>query len=114
MEEKRKSPRIEKVLVAQYSHEVDSISRWDSTTIKNISAEGILLNTNKNFEKDQLLILRFKLPFDPSHWLKAKGKVVESSQLKTRVEFVDLDEEQKKIIHEYVTWFVKNNPLGAR
>lgn len=114
MEEKRKSFRIEKVLVAQYSECSQEAASWDSTTIKNISAEGMLLHTDKNFEKDQILALRFKLPSDPSQWLIAKGKVIESYQCKTRILFIELNEGQKKIIQEYIAWFVKNNPLNKR
>ena len=112
MDEKRKASRIEKVLVAQYSEDEPEVTHWDSTSIKNISTEGILLCTNKNFTKDQVLVLRFKIPFDPSHWLNAKGKVIESFQCKTRLRFIELNEEQKKIIRDYVDWFVKNNPTG--
>jgi hypothetical protein len=110
MEEKRKASLIEKFLVAQYSERPQEDVRWESTTIKNISTGGILLHTNKNLIKGQVLILRFKLPFDPSRWLNTKGKVIDSFQCKTRIEFIELDEEQKKIIQEYIAWFAKNNP----
>lgn len=110
MEEKRKASRIEKAIVVQYSICIDGNPCWDSSTIKNISADGILLHTDKNFEKGQLLELRFKLPADPLNWLIAKGQVVESSHCKTRIRFIDLGESQKKIIDEYIGWFVKNNP----
>lgn len=113
--EKRKASRIEKVLVAKYSDTSQEVDRWDSTTIKNISSEGILLNTIENFTKDQVLKLRFKLPFDPYHWLDTKGQVIESfrcnsQQCNTRIRFIELSGEQKKIIDEYIEWFVKNNP----
>ena len=109
-DEKRKVSRIEKVLTAQYSKDSQEVTHWDSTTIKNISVEGILLHTSNIFTKDEILKLRFKLPFDPYHWLDAKGKVIESLQGKTRIQFIELTEEQRKIIHEYIEWFVKNNP----
>lgn len=107
--EKRKAPRIEKVLVAKYSPSSQEADCWDSTMLKNISTEGILLYTKKAFACGEILKLLIKIPSDPFHWMEAKGKVVESLANITRIEFAGLNEEQRKLIRDYVEWFIKNN-----
>ena len=106
-DEKRKTTRIEKVLVARYSSIGQGADSWDSTSIKNISIEGMLLFTNKTFAKGELINLLLKIPFDPLHWIEAKGQVVESLTNKTRIKFIELGEAQRKLIGDYVDWFTK-------
>ena len=105
--ERRKAPRIEKVLIARYSPVQQEADSWDSSTLKNISTEGILLYTNKVFNKGELIKLLIKIPFDPQHWLETNGQVVESLTNITRVRFSGLDDTQKKLIADYVNWFIK-------
>jgi len=105
MQEKRKTVRLEKPLVVQYAHNsLDPVKPliWDSTTTRNISIEGIFLNTSKIFEKNEKLQLRFKIPNDPHNQLEITGEVMESLARKTRIKFSDLDEHQKKIIGDYI------------
>jgi hypothetical protein len=107
--ERRRAPRIEKALTVKYSQASQCPSCWDSTTVKNISTTGILLNTRKNFPKGETLKLLIKIPFDPFHWMEVEGKVVESVANLTRVKFVGLNKEQEQLIHDYVEWLIKYN-----
>ena len=109
--EKRKGTRIEKVLITRYTPIQQVADSWDSTTLKNISTEGILLYTKNTFSKGDLLKLLIKIPFDPLHWLEAKGQVIESLINITRIKFIELTETQRKLIGDYVDWFVKKEPL---
>jgi len=107
--EKRNAPRIEKALMIKYTQASPSPSCWDSTTAKNISMTGILLNTRRNFPKGETLKLLIKIPFDPFHWMEIEGKVVGSDKNATRVQFVGLRKEQEQLIHDYVEWLIQHN-----
>ncbi len=111
MEEKRENARVERPLIIQYAQSTPEPLRWDSTTIKNISTEGILFNSNKLFAKNEILQLRFTIPIDPLNRLEAVGEVVESfvSGHGTRIKFINLGEHEKKIIGDYVECLLKNN-----
>ncbi|MDO8488816.1 MAG: PilZ domain-containing protein [Candidatus Omnitrophota bacterium] len=109
MQEKRKTARIEKALVIQYAQINQEPLRWDSTTIKNISIEGVLFNTNKIFTNNEKLQLRFSIPTDPFNRLEAVGEVLESSAHSTRVKFVNLGEQQRKTISDYVECLLKKS-----
>ena len=110
MQEKRRAARIEKVLSIQYAQSTPGPLCWDSTTIKNISTEGILFNSNKLFDKNEILQLRFSIPTDPFNRLEATGEVVESfvHGHGTRIKFIKLGEREKKIIGDYVEYRLKN------
>ena len=109
MQEKRKTVRIEKTLVIQYAQITSEPLRWDSSTIKNISIEGILFNTNKIFANNERLQLRFSIPTDPFNRLETVGEVLESLAHSTRIKFVDLREDHKKVISDYVECLLKKN-----
>jgi len=118
--EKRQAPRIKKLLVAHYSvPAADNIKSWDVSTVWDISEKGICISTREDLAIGTELDLLIKIPFRPFEWLEAKGKVVTAAaDLKTildkckseasiaRVAFVDLSEEQKTLIRQYVEWFL--------
>ncbi|MDP2927474.1 MAG: PilZ domain-containing protein [Candidatus Omnitrophota bacterium] len=111
MEEKRQNARIDKPLIMQYAQSTPEPLRWDSTTIKNISTDGILFNTNKIFGKNERLQLRFTIPADPFNRLEAVGEVVESvlHGHRTRIKFINLGEHEKKVIGDYVECLLRSN-----
>jgi len=113
MQEKRKNIRVEKALVIQYAQSTSVPLCWDSTTVKNISTEGVLFNSHKSFAKGEILHFRFTIPTDPSNRLEAEGEVVESFIYGhgTRIKFVNLGENQKKVIKDFVEWIVKKESL---
>jgi len=109
-EDKRQSPRIKKMLVAQYSSSSTATGAWDLTTIRNISIGGALLFTDKPLIKDEIIKLLIKIPSDPFHFTEVNGQVVESRGSLTRIKFVELGDKQKQVIGDYIIWFLKNSP----
>lgn len=111
-EERRKSIRIKKSLTVQYSRNLNQgAATWDMTTIKDISETGMCIVTDKDFLPNEIINFRLKIPFRPFEWLEFSGKIISSEVFKTkacvtRVEFVDLKEEQKGLIKEYIKWFL--------
>lgn len=119
-EDRRKRVRIKKSLTAIYSYVDHKEDRklFDETQIRDISEKGISAITIKAFKPQDTLTFLIKIPSNPLEWLEIKGKVVESKKLKTvfdesvadmhitRVEFMDLTDEQKKMIRVYVAWFL--------
>jgi hypothetical protein len=111
MEEKRVNVRIKRPLIIQYAQNTGKPLCWDSTTIENISVEGILFNSDKTFTENEKLQLRFRIPTDPFNRLEIIGEVVECliHKHKTRLKFINLGEDEKKIIGDYVACLLKSN-----
>ena len=111
MEEKRKDTRIQRPLVLQYAQSTSVPLCWDFTTISNISRGGILFNSNKLFDKNATLKLRFTIPTHPFDCLEVMGEVVESlvSDYKIRIRFINLNEQEIKIIGDYVDYLSSLN-----
>lgn len=118
-EERRKTVRIKKSLIALYSMEASGQKeKWDQTFIKNISEEGMMITTMKAFQQNATLHFLIKFPLQPFEWKEFRGKVIDSVALKTlhddavsntyitRIEFLDLKEEQKELLRVYVAWFL--------
>lgn len=113
--ERRESVRIKKFLVALYSRDKKT---WDMTHIRDISDKGMQITTAGALTSGEILTFLIKIPFKPFEWIEINGKTVESSELKTvfdkpvanthitRIEFVDLREDHKKLICEYIEWFL--------
>jgi|GEM_PF-196478 Tfp pilus assembly protein PilZ len=119
MEEKRKFIRIEKTLVVKYSSEINNRGNWDLTSVKNISEEGMMLDTSKQFQVGENILLMFKIPLDPFNWIETKGSVIESipytgKTFLTRLKFSGISEAQKRLIKDYISWFLGNKaPDGS-
>lgn len=112
MDEKRKNIRVEKSLVVQYAQNTSGQNPcWDSTTIKNISADGMLFNSSKLFTKNSILNLRFAVPTDPANRLTVEGEVIESflEGHITRIKFINLGENEKKVINNYIAYLLSRN-----
>ena len=109
MQEKRQNIRVEKTLVLQYAQTTAEPLRWDSTTIKNISCEGLLFNSSKFFAKNEILQLRLIMPTDPANRLEVLGQVVESFMQghRTRIKFLNLSVSVKKTISDYVEYALR-------
>ncbi|MFH1441135.1 MAG: PilZ domain-containing protein [Candidatus Omnitrophota bacterium] len=114
--ERRKAVRIEKSVMALYS--MDAYAKnWDMTTVKDISEIGIRISTNRDFSIGETIMLRIKIPLEPFKWLEIKGKVISSSLVKdtkkervlfhiTQIEFIELKDEDKKLIVKYISWYL--------
>jgi hypothetical protein len=106
LEEKRKGVRVARAIVLQYAQNTSEPLHWDSTSIKDISTEGLLFNSNKVFAKNEILQLRFTLPTDPLNRLEVASEVVDSFLYGhgTRVKFTNLGADDKKTISDYVQY----------
>lgn len=119
-EEKRKAKRITKALFARYIPENErTTEKWDMVSIKNISETGICLPTSESFSSGQILTILMKIPLRPMEWLEFKGKVVGSERIipdspsssvemyLVRVEFLELKDELKGLLKQYIAMFKK-------
>jgi len=132
MEEKHKNPdrgpdkrdgvRVKKNLIIRYAENIDAYQKkWDETIIRDISVSGISISESKNIPVGTELILLFKIPSSPYQWFEVKGKIVKVDKLKTirndlvsntnivGIAFIDLTDEQKVTIKEYVDWFLSKS-----
>jgi hypothetical protein len=119
-DDKREVPRIKKSLVVHYALDTGGKPpKWDVTHIMNIGEKGIRMTVLKDFAEGDILNLNIKIPFKPFEPLTVKGKIITTEELTTvfgegvadckiaSVGFIDIDEEQKDLIKEYVEWFHK-------
>ena len=117
-EERREKIRIKKELVVRYCYNDKNKRVWDESCVRDISEKGMMFTTIRNFQPDEVVHILIKIPFEPFRWLEFEGKVVGSEELKTalsgsvagtyitRVEFINLKEEQKTTMQLYVEWFL--------
>lgn len=113
-EEKRKSPRIKKQFVIQYSFKrgIDQPEIWDESVINDISETGASFNAGKQFGRDEIFVIHLYSPANPVNKIEIKVKVIDSSASsigihRTRVEFIGLVEEQKVLLRECIAQFLK-------
>jgi c-di-GMP-binding flagellar brake protein YcgR len=117
-EERRKAARIKKNLTVKYALKVKNDLRWEMSLIKDISDTGMSLTTSQNFIPEENLIIRLKLPSQPFNWIEINAAVIETRNYGgetwlTRVKFIQLGNEDKKLIKNYITWFLVNE-RGAK
>lgn len=110
-EERRRSVRIKKPLTVQYSYTLDEKKIWDMSFIKDLSDTGMCITTNKNFLVNEIFSIRIKVPLRPLMAVEIEGRVVESKESKacgyvTRVEFINLKDDQKELLREYIAWIL--------
>ncbi len=104
--ERRKSPRIEANFVVSYKIE-EMPEGYDLSQTKNISQGGLLITTNRGFEKGSSLTINIRIPFVPQK-IKLKGEVIDSQEkvrdliYETRVKFIKLDQEFFEKLGEFI------------
>jgi hypothetical protein len=106
--ERRGALRIKRPLTVQYGYSPDRDKiKWDMSTVRDISSRGICISADRCFAAGEILYFRIRFPNISSKWIEFKGRVVESKAggFITRIEFIDLDEDQKHSIQEYSRWF---------
>ncbi|MDP2938212.1 MAG: PilZ domain-containing protein [Candidatus Omnitrophota bacterium] len=126
-EERRKSVRIKKVLTVRYSYGVNKDEKkWDITAIRDISETGMSITIHQEFSPNDIITFLIKIPTRPLEWIEFTGRVVGTEDLKaisgetltgahiTRVEFINLKENQKELIREYITWFLTKEGGGQK
>jgi hypothetical protein len=106
-QDKRKFLRTNKSLAVEYREDaqVDSVS--NRTFLQDISVGGCRIITYHDYDPGFILNLRVGIPSDHGQWVDFKGKVVNSKhesgyKYSTRIQFIDLDSDQKVLIHEFV------------
>ena len=105
-EEQRKTVRLKKALGMQY---LSASQVWVTGLLRDISESGLSFTSDESFSKDSIITLRIKFPFNPFQWVELKGRCLEVKGLSigiyiNRLEFVDLEEEEQRVIREYITW----------
>lgn len=111
--EKRKHPRLNANFVVSYR--IKSLpDDCDLSQTKNVSQGGILLTTNKLFSKGTSLAMTIRLPFITQK-IEVTGLVVDSQEIvrdliyETRIEFLDLDEDLKQELGQFIDEEPKND-----
>lgn len=95
--EKRKHFRVNVNFVVSYRIK-ELPHTYDLTQTRNASQGGILLTTNKIFEKGTGMAMIIRFPFVPQK-IEVTGEVVASKEIvrdliyETRIKFLDLDED---------------------
>ena len=80
---------------------------YDLSQTKDVSQGGVLLTTNKSFEKGTYLTMNLRIPF-VSQKIELEGKVIGSRKVvrdlvyETRVSFVGLDENFFKNLGKFI------------
>jgi c-di-GMP-binding flagellar brake protein YcgR len=104
--ERRHYQRLDANFVVSYR--VKQIpDNYDLTQTKNVSQGGMLLTTNRKFEKGTQLAMTIRFPFVRER-IEVTGEVVDSREVvrdliyETRLQFIDLKEEFFKELGEFV------------
>ncbi|MBN1912940.1 MAG: PilZ domain-containing protein [Candidatus Omnitrophica bacterium] len=116
--ERRRAPRITARFVLSY-RVLDDFEHADMTQLKNLSLGGMLLTTNREFNKGTFLAIEARLPFDP-YPIKIIGRVLDSKEVTkdlifdTRIEFLKIDDKHRKnIVGQTIDFYLnKNKPKG--
>lgn len=110
--ERRRFPRVQELLSAQYRASGDLTSSWLTVTTLNMSAGGVRFRGTEPLQPGALLALRVQVP-GVSEMLDLLGQVVwshmqASGVTESGVEFLDITPHQQALIDQAVTF------LGAR
>lgn len=115
--ERRKSIRIKKPLLIHYSKDG---KLWDISPIRDLSEDGMQFTVNGKLETGKVFKFSITIPLKPVEQLEFSGKIIESKELKTRyganvpgmyvtrIEFIDMQEEQKALLRRYIAWLLKH------
>ncbi len=114
--DKREAKRVHKHLIIQFSADSGPLPRrWDISTVEDIGEKGVSFLAKGEFTLGETFHILMRIPLRPFEWFEVTGKLVgiEDAQirdddldLKTfllRISFLDLQEEQKVLIHNYVS-----------
>ncbi|MBN3038257.1 MAG: PilZ domain-containing protein [Candidatus Omnitrophica bacterium] len=110
-EEKRLSPRIKKEILVRYKVKVEYYGDIDMSSTRDLSETGISFTAARAFSPGTVLTLGLRFPAQKDFLqfdarvvsCKSKAKIIHT----VRAEFIDLNEEQKKALKEFVQFFLK-------
>ncbi len=109
--ERRKHPRINARFIVSY-RVLDEVDNIDVSQTKNLSLGGVLLTTNRFFKPGTHIALEIRLPFDPNP-IMIVARVVDSVEVTkgliydTRLSFLAIDDEHKKIVCDTVSYYLR-------
>lgn len=122
MEEKRCSARVQKNLLIQFSFDAEGPGRkWDVSSVRDIGEKGVSFRGAGKYAIGSTVHMLIKIPLRPFEWFEVAGKLIDTEEPKVisaeddkqsylmRVQFLDLQDEQKNLIHDYVSWCVSKN-----
>ena len=108
-QERRAHPRIAWHFVVRFkSHQS---SRWDFSTLKDLSLGGCYFISSKPFELGEILDLEIKIPsLNTSLGFTAEVRRCQGEKMGVNaigVSFIQVDESQKKALQQTVDFFLK-------
>ena len=111
--EKRKSERLRRPLIIQYSFKKEDKEIWDESMINDISETGASFNASNRFTKGDVFLMKLNSPTNAEEKINIKAKVIDSAASsvgvhRTRVEFMEVPEEQKNLLKNSIAWFLDN------
>lgn len=110
--EKRKYPRLKASFIISYRVKIVP-DNYDLTQTKNISQGGLLLTTNREFQRGTILSISIRFPF-VSRRIEFEGEVVDSKKVvtnliyETRIRFREMNVDFFKKLGDYVSERLKN------
>jgi len=109
--ERRRYPRINKNFVVSYRIYGDP-NNIDISQTKNVSEGGMLLTTNRAFDRGTVLAIEIRLPLFPEP-IRLLGKILQSKMIarnliyETRLSFSYMDDHSKQFVRNTVNHFSK-------
>jgi len=104
--ERRLHPRLNANFVVSYRiHKAPE--NYDLSQTKNVSQGGLMVTTNRKFDKDTFLSITIRFPFIMQR-IEVTGQVIDSREVvrnliyETRVRFLDLDRDFFKKLGEFI------------
>tara|TARA_B100000315_G_C14398172_1_gene505204 strand:+ start:121 stop:471 length:351 start_codon:yes stop_codon:yes gene_type:complete len=113
--ERRKRPRLPTTYLVRYKLRY-SDTAYDINNTKDISQGGALLFTNQLFEKGEQLEMHVKFPFAKKEIAVIAEvvlcqEVLKNSVYETRLKFIEIDEEIKRMLGELISCRKNMNKL---
>ena len=121
-EEKRCAERVQKNLLIQFSFDdIGPGRKWDVSAIKDISEKGVSFSASDKYAEGTTVHMLIKIPLRPFEWFEVTGKLISVADFRgetrvddlhtyiIRVAFLDLQDEQKSLIHDYVSWCISKS-----
>jgi len=121
--ERRRAIRIKKPLLVHYSKDGKV---WDISPVRDFSETGMQFTINGKLEVGRILKFSILIPLKPVERLEFSGKVIDSVELKTRygasvpdmyitrIELMDMHDEQKALLRRYIAWVLKHDATMSK
>lgn len=104
--ERRKHPRLDVSFVVSYRVKEPPVN-YDMSQSKNVSQGGMMLTTNRHFDKGTHLAIKVRFPFLPDK-LEVWGEVVDCKEIaknviyETRIKFIGPEGDMFEKLGEFV------------